>query len=153
MCIAHFFEYITRQTIFNKETIRTGIKQTAISSSPQTSYFSDNSPKKTPRKTDLSPPTPSKDFINSKLKELKAVKSQLENERYERNMLEMEVKQSQEKVDNLVKKCKDLNHEVQSLKANSVIMNDSENFSPNKAQREYQIRRKMQKEIQQRDQQ
>lgn len=151
MCIATFLEYITKQTIFNKEIIRTGIKQAAILTSPQTRYFSVNSPLRTPKKSDISPPTPSKDFINSKLKELKAVKSQLENERYEKNMLEMEVKQSQEKVDNLVKKCKDLNHEVQSLKANSIIENDSENLSPNKAQREYQIRRKMQKEIQQRE--
>jgi len=151
MCIATFLEYITKQTTFNKEIIRTGIKQAAILTSPQTKYFSVTSPLKTPKKSDISPPTPCKDFINSKLKELKAVKSQLENERYERNLLEMEVKQSQEKVDNLVKKCKDLNHEVQSLKANSIIENDTENLSPNKAQREYQIRRKMQKEIQHRE--
>ncbi|XP_070495735.1 uncharacterized protein [Chironomus tepperi] len=151
MCIATFFEYITKQTIFNKETLRTGIKQAAILTSPQTRYFSVTSPLKTPKKSDISPPTPSKDFINSKLKELKSLKTQLENERYERNMLETEFKQSQEKVDNLVKKCKDLNHEVQSLKSNSIIDNDSENLSPNKAHREYQIRRKMQKEIQHRE--
>ncbi|KAL7028675.1 hypothetical protein ACKWTF_005945 [Chironomus riparius] len=151
MCIATFLEYVTKQTIFNKEIIRTGIKQAANITSPQTKYFSVNSPLRTPKKSDISPPTPSKDFINSKLKELKAVKSQLENERYERNMLEMEVKQSQEKVDNLVKKCKDLSHEVQSLKASSFIENDSENLSPNKTQREYQIRKKMQKEIQHRE--
>lgn len=151
MCIATFLEYITKQTVFNKEIIRTGIKQAATLTSSQTRYFAVNSPLKTPKKSDISPPMPSKDFINSKLKELKAVKSQLENERYEKNMLEMEVKQSQEKVDNLVKKCKDLNHEVQSLKANSMIENDSENISPNKTQKEYQIRLKMQKEIQQRE--
>lgn len=136
------------------ETLRTGIKQAISTVSPSEIKYltSVNSPLRTPKRSDISPPTPSKEFIHTKLMELKSIKSQLENERFERNALELEVKQSQEKIENLVQKCKYLNHEVKLLKASSESpINDCENISPNKSQRISHLKRKMEREIEHRE--
>lgn len=58
------------------------------------------SPLRTP-KCSKSPLTPNKEIFNDKMRELKMVKAQLENERYEKNMLEIEVKQNQDKAESL----------------------------------------------------
>lgn len=84
-----------RQTI-TKEMIRSAIKD-AIPPSPVFRFIS-SSPLKTPDKV---PPTPQKTFYYEKTKELQRVKTQLENERYERNMLDVEVKQYEQKIEQL----------------------------------------------------
>jgi hypothetical protein len=84
-----------------KEMIRQGIKEAIPKPSPQFKFMSD-SPLKTP-KTDRSPPTPNREYFNHKMKEFKLVKAQYENEKYEKNMIEIELKQSQEKIETLSK--------------------------------------------------
>lgn len=59
-----------------------------------------SSPLKTPDKV---LDTPSKIFFHKKAQELQRIKTQLENEKYERNMLEAEAKDNEEKIERLRK--------------------------------------------------
>lgn len=81
-----------------KEVLRLSIKE-AVMSSPRLKFVS-SSPIKTP---DKSSATPSKAFYYAKAKELQRSKAMLENERYERNMMEVELKQYEEKLQSLRK--------------------------------------------------
>lgn len=81
-----------------KEVLRAAIKGSMPS--PPSIRFINSSPLKTPDKT---PPTPNKLLVQERLKELQKLKTMLENERYERNMLDAEVKQFEEKIDLLGK--------------------------------------------------
>jgi hypothetical protein len=107
--ILSFFEYFNISTKFDKESLRSAIKQGVMILSPQKSSSSIftiiSSPFKTPKKSDRhnTPPTPSKEFVCQKLKELKAVKTQLETEKFEKSMMEVEMRQSQEKIEHLGK--------------------------------------------------
>lgn len=86
-----------------KEFLRQAIKEACpMSSSPHLHFMNVGSPLRTP-KVKKSPSTPNKEVFNEKIKELKMIKTQLENERYEKNMLEIEVKQNQEKSESLGK--------------------------------------------------
>lgn len=99
------------------------------------------SPLKTPTKKENTPPS------EIQMKELKYLKSQLDNERFERGLLEMEMKTSQNKIENLVKKCKELSREVQALRNDMVLSRNDENVHPNSKYREDQIRSKLEKKI------
>jgi hypothetical protein len=61
-----------------------------------------SSPIRTPDKAPPTP-TPSKIISHEKLMELQRAKTQLANERYERNMIEGELKESEEKIQQLRK--------------------------------------------------
>lgn len=119
-----------------KEAIRNSIKEAAqVMSPPQ--FISIGSPLKTPTKMERSP-SPKK--LNN-VREFKQLKLQLDNERYERNILEVEMKQNQEKIENLVQKCKSLSREVNILKNHMRMEANNENSSPN-IQREEHLRAK-----------
>lgn len=128
-----------------KEMLRHAIKETASVVLSPPPFMSMGSPLKTPTKLERSPPP-----NNRNLKELKHLKVQLENERFERNLLEVEVKTNQEKVDSLVKKCRDLSREVQSLRNHQMVESNDENINPN-IQRIEHIKAKMEREITARD--
>jgi hypothetical protein len=81
----------SRETI-TKELLRVAIKE-AVPPSPHLKFIS-SSPMKTPVKLQT---TPNKTFFHEKSQELKRTKTLLENERYERNMLETEMKQNEER--------------------------------------------------------
>lgn len=68
--------------------------------SPPSIRFISSSPLKTP---DKAPSTPNKLLIQERLKEVQKLKTLLDNERYERNMLDAEVKQFEDKIDLLGK--------------------------------------------------
>ena len=68
--------------------------QKAVPASPQFKFLS-SSPMKTPDKFSPSN-TPAKRISHEKLMKLKFLKTQLENERYERNLVETELKESEE---------------------------------------------------------
>lgn len=129
-----------------KEIIRSAIKE-AVPSSPALKFIT-SSPLKTPVKM---PPTPNKTFYQEKTNELHKVKTMLENERYERNMLEVEVKQYEERIELLVKEQKSLKQELHRLRCEQMMDKDNENLSPNKIIRDEQVRVKMQKEIDSRE--
>lgn len=150
--IMKFFKYMKDEKEqggkITKEMLRRGIKETASVVLSPPPFMSMGSPLKTPTKLERSPPP--KELSNLKLKELKHLKVQLENERFERNLLEVEVKTNQEKVDSLVKKCRDLSREVQSLRNHQMVEDNIENINPNN-QRVEHIKAKMEKEITARD--
>lgn len=129
-----------------KEIIRSAIKE-AVPSSPALKFIT-SSPLKTPVKM---PPTPNKTFYQEKANELHKVKTMLENERYERNMLEVEVKQYEERIEHLIKEQKSLKQELHRLRCEQMMDKDNENLSPNKIIRDEQVRVKMQKEIDSRE--
>lgn len=152
MYIMKFFKYMRdekeKRVKITKEMIRRGIKETTSIVLSPPPFMPLGSPLKTPTKLERSPP--SKELSNLKLKELKHLKVQLENERFERSLLEVEVKQNQDKVDSLVKKCKDLGREVLSLRNHLMVENNDENVDPNN-QLVAHIKAKMEKEITARD--
>lgn len=100
--VAKFFaslkEELENKRPITKEVLRAAIKGSMPS--PPSIKFINSSPLKTPDKT---PPTPNKLLVQERLKELQKLKTMLENERYERNMLDAEVKQFEEKIDLLGK--------------------------------------------------
>lgn len=102
--IVKYFNYMScclSDQKITKEIVRKGITEATSVFSPPVPFLSVKSPLRTPKKPNISPPTPSKQFLENKLKELKHVKTQLENERYEKNILEIEVKENCEKITNL----------------------------------------------------
>lgn len=100
--VANFFaslkQKIEQKEPLTKETLRSAVKQ-AIPS-PVSIRFISSSPLKTPERV---PTTPNKIAIQERLQELQKMKTMLENERYERNMLDAEVKQFEERIDVLGK--------------------------------------------------
>lgn len=100
--VVNFFasikQALEKNETLTKEIIRSSIKE-AIPVSPAFKFIC-SSPLKTPDKTPL---TPFKIFYHEKTKELSKIKTMLENERYERNMLDVEVKQYEEKIELLGK--------------------------------------------------
>lgn len=85
-----------------KEVVRQAICEAAPAKAMAHMKFICSSPMKTPDK--IAPtPTPSKLISHEKLMELKRTKTQLENERYERNLLEAEMKDYEEKIELLRK--------------------------------------------------
>lgn len=89
---------VIKQAYENNEPVTQSIIAQAIQkaapASPQFKFLS-SSPMKTPDKFTPSN-TPSKFISHEKLMELKFLKTQLENERYERNLVETELKESEE---------------------------------------------------------
>jgi hypothetical protein len=81
-----------------KEVLRAAIKE-AVPPSPLLKFIS-ASPVRTPDKT---PPTPYRANYHDKTKEVQRLKTQLENERYERNMLEADMRQSEQQIKSLRK--------------------------------------------------
>lgn len=81
-----------------KEVLRKAIAL-AVPSSPHLRFIA-SSPLRTPDKPTW---TPSKTFSHEQLKELHKTKMMLDHERYERNILEVEVKQNEEQIDLLRK--------------------------------------------------
>lgn len=78
----------------SKDVLRNAIRD-AVPPSPHLKFISSNI-LKTPDK--IHSPSPSKLFFQEKSRELQRVKTMLENERYERSMLEVEVKQNEERI-------------------------------------------------------
>lgn len=100
--VAKFFGSL-RQSLESKEPITKEVLRSAVKEavmSPPSIRFISSSPLKTP---DKAPSTPNKLLIQERLKEVQKLKTLLDNERYERNMLDAEVKQFEDKIDLLGK--------------------------------------------------
>lgn len=142
--MVNFLKYMRKSCAkISKEMLRHAIKQVAKESSPP-HFIELGSPLKTPTKLERSPPP--KEYAEIKMREFKHLKTQLENERFERNLLEVEMKQSHEKIESLVKKCRDLGREVQCLRNDMFTEKNNENITPN-VQREELMRAKLEKKI------
>lgn len=90
-----------------EDVLRAAIKETTPAMASAHLKFLCSSPK-TPDKVTPAP-TPSKLISHEKLMELKHTKTQLGNERYERNLLESELKESEDKIELLRKFCVNFN--------------------------------------------
>lgn len=80
--------------------IKIAIRDAVPLPTPQINFLQLGSPLSTP-KGNRSPATPNRELFNEKVRELKSVKTQLENERYEKSLLESEMKQNAEKIESL----------------------------------------------------
>lgn len=104
--IAKFFKFLKaaldRNAQISRELIKEAIREAVPS--PQINFLQLGSPLSTPKGC-KSPASPNREMFNEKIRELKAVKSQLENERYEKGLLESEMRQNLDKIDNLGKFC------------------------------------------------
>lgn len=96
--VVKFFGHLNQVSarLLTRDVIHSAIKQ--ASPSPFHLKFITSSPRGTPDKIY---PTPKKMSFNDKSKEYQRTKTQLENEKYERMMLESELKQSEEKLQQL----------------------------------------------------
>lgn len=108
--IAKFFNFLKPQLDKNmkvkKELIKAAIKEAVpLPTTPQINFLQLGSPLSTP-KGSKSPSTPNREMFNEKIRELKSVKTQLENERYEKSLLETEMKQNLNKIESLGEKLK-----------------------------------------------
>jgi len=104
--IAKYFGFIKasidkdKNVKITKEFLRQAVKEACpLSASPHLNFISLGSPLRTPKAKSTPTSTPNKEVFNEKMRELKMAKAQLENERYEKNMLEIEVKQNQDKAE------------------------------------------------------
>lgn len=116
-----FFEIIKQAQEFNNEPITKDViiraVQKAAPPSPRYRIFS-SSPIRTPDKGAVNP-TPSK-LPHEKLMELKFTRTQLEHERFEKNLLETEVKDYEDKI-----------HRLRKFEISFVAVNFNENkFHP-----------------------
>jgi hypothetical protein len=98
--IAKFFSYMKRSFDNNdkitKDLVRKAIREaTPVTSPALIPFLNIGSPIKTPSKVDRSPPTPNKAYFNERMKELQSIKAQLDSERYEKNILEADVRQNE----------------------------------------------------------
>ncbi|KAG5684611.1 hypothetical protein PVAND_013836 [Polypedilum vanderplanki] len=157
MSIFSFFDFFNLNKDFSKESIRAAIKQGISMLSPQKSpqlFTTTSSPLVTPTKSNSQKTptsTPHKEFFNETIKELRYLKTQLDNEKFEKSMLEIEMRQHQEKIQQLVLKCTNLSQDAQKMRNEMISEYQDENRSPNKSHRENHLRNKMQKEIKKRD--
>lgn len=90
------------------------------------------SPLKTPTRTlRISPSTPKSSLLEEKTKEMAHLRAQLDTEKYENGLLEVQIQQNEQKIQKLTKDYKKQSIEMQELK-NQLLAKDTENCSPNK---------------------
>lgn len=105
--IAKFFKFLKaaldRNATISRELIKEAIREAVPPpTTPQFNFLQLGSPLSTP-KACKSPSTPNREMFNEKIRELKSIKTQLENERYEKSLLESEMKQNLDKIESLGK--------------------------------------------------
>lgn len=97
------------------------------------------SPLKTPtRATKISPSTPKSYMLEEKTKEMAQLRAELDTEKYENGLLEVQIQQNEQKIEKLTKDIKKQSIEMQELK-NQLLAKDTENCSPNKKNHDEQV--------------
>lgn len=98
----------------------------------QRAFDSICSPLKTPTRTlRISPSTPKTSLIEEKTKEMAQLRAQLDTEKYENGLLEVQIQQNEQKIQKLTRDYKKQSLEMQELKS-QLLAKDTENCSPNK---------------------
>ncbi|XP_004529555.1 major antigen isoform X2 [Ceratitis capitata] len=95
------------------------------------------------------PPTPKSAMLEERTRELYNLRAQLETERYEKGLLEVQIKQNEEKMKKLNQDHKKLQQTIQDLK-NDILTQTAESSSP-KCKDGEQIKRRLCKEVAQKE--
>ncbi|XP_017477932.1 PREDICTED: major antigen isoform X2 [Rhagoletis zephyria] len=95
------------------------------------------------------PPTPKSAMLEERTRELYNLRAQLETERYEKGLLEVQIKQNEEKIKKLNQDHKKLQQTIQALRNDILTQNATESSSPNKDGE--QMKRRLCKEVAQKE--
>lgn len=100
--IQTFLEIVTRSEKFDRNSLRTAIRDSAPAN-PRLSFLQlgFSTPQRSPKNFKNSPPTPTSLLLDEKGREVKLLKAQLDSEKYERGFLEVQVKQYEERLSKL----------------------------------------------------
>ncbi|XP_011178996.2 rootletin isoform X2 [Zeugodacus cucurbitae] len=96
------------------------------------------------------PPTPKSAMLEERTRELYNLRAQLETERYEKGLLEVQIKQNEEKMKKLNQDHKKLQQTIQDLKNDILTQNTTECSSPKNKDGE-QLKRRLCREVAQKE--
>ncbi|XP_039959028.1 rootletin isoform X2 [Bactrocera tryoni] len=96
------------------------------------------------------PPTPKSAMLEERTRELYNLRAQLETERYEKGLLEVQIKQNEEKMKKLNQDHKKLQQTIQDLKNDILTQNTTESSSPKNKDGE-QMKRRLCREVSQKE--
>ncbi|XP_029408969.2 major antigen isoform X2 [Bactrocera dorsalis] len=96
------------------------------------------------------PPTPKSAMLEERTRELYNLRAQLETERYEKGLLEVQIKQNEEKMKKLNQDHKKLHQTIQDLKNDILTQNTTESSSPKNKDGE-QMKRRLCREVAQKE--
>ncbi|XP_075156048.1 mushroom body defect isoform X3 [Haematobia irritans] len=113
-------------------------------------YIRCDSPLKTPKRCAgpqrISPTTPKSYLLEERTRELYNLKAQLETERYEKGLLEVQIKQNEDEILKLSQEHKKLHHQIQDLK-NEIILKTSDGDCTENHECDEQMQKRLLKEI------
>uniref|UniRef100_A0A1I8N206 Uncharacterized protein n=1 Tax=Musca domestica TaxID=7370 RepID=A0A1I8N206_MUSDO len=129
-----------------------GAGAASISSSITSPSFSRcDSPLKTPKRCAgpqrISPTTPKSYLLEERQRELYNLRAQLETERYEKGLLEVQIKQNEDKILKLNQDHKKLQHQIQDLKNDILLKTSDGTNSSNREGQVEQIHKRLLKEM------
>ncbi|TMW47431.1 hypothetical protein DOY81_007488 [Sarcophaga bullata] len=178
-CIASFFKQLLEAEPLTKEAVRHAIAEVANNQvtpprsndsfasstasvsvgglSTASSFSRCESPLKTPKRSAgpqrVSPSTPKTFLLEERTRELFNLRAQLETERYEKGLLELQIKQNEDKIQKLNNDHKKLLQQIQDLK-NDILVNSTAtgDGSTNRSGKENQVQKRLLKELSQREQ-
>ncbi|XP_013118955.2 golgin subfamily B member 1 isoform X1 [Stomoxys calcitrans] len=110
-----------------------------------------DSPLKTPKRCAgtqrISPTTPKSNLLEERTRELFNLRAQLETERYEKGLLEVQIKQNEDKILKLNQDNKKLLHQIQDLKNDLLVSTSDYSSSTNEDDAKSQLQKRLLKEI------
>ncbi|XP_067641581.1 early endosome antigen 1 isoform X2 [Eurosta solidaginis] len=95
------------------------------------------------------PPTPKSAMLEERTRELYNLRAQLETERYEKGLLEVQIKQNEDKIKKLNQDHKKLQQTIQDLKNDILTQNTENSTTPNKDSE--QMKRRLCREVAQKE--
>lgn len=139
--IAAFFENLVKVEKINRNILAKAIFDAGPKSPVR--FLQMGSPISTPNnKVRISPPTPNE----HKTRIVNSLKLQLDTEQYERGLMEVQLKQYEEKILKLEQSQKTFRTTIQGLK-NDLLVKNTENLSPNREFKGEQIIKRLKKDL------
>lgn len=139
LAIASFFENLVKMEKIDRVVLSKAISDAGPKSPVR--FLQMGSPITTPNKK-ISPSTP----IEHKTRLLNSLKLQLDTEQYERGVMEVQMKQYEEKIKKLEQSQKTYRSTIEGLR-NDLSAKDTENVSPNRNVKGEQIIKRLKKEL------
>ncbi|KAM7347653.1 mushroom body defect isoform 3-T3 [Cochliomyia hominivorax] len=137
------------------ESFSSGITSVSVGGLSTASFSRCESPLKTPKRCAgpqrISPSTPKSYLLEERTRELYNLRAQLETERYEKGLLEVQIKQNEDKIQKLNHDHKRLLQQIQDLK-NDILVNTASDGCANRDGEENQIQKRLLKELNQKEQ-
>ncbi|XP_059615140.1 interaptin [Phlebotomus argentipes] len=143
--IASLFSRLGQREDITRASLKGILRETPVESS-SIEFMKLGSPIRTPLKT--SPPTPAVKLLEDRSRELISVKAQLETERYEKNFLEAQLKETEERLRRANQQQKHYVVEIKQLKE-KLLYGDEQNIPQNGEKKSGQSLVCLQRQIQQ----